>query len=97
MRLAAAVLPDQSTQPAPGTAGANTSFAINLERGDGQQYLSQVKTVLPPGLVGKIPAVPLCEEPQAAAGTCSSASQVGVATVKAGAGPNRLNSKVPSI
>jgi hypothetical protein len=71
---------------APGNAGANTSFDFNLERTDGQRYLSQVKTVLPPGLLGKIPAVPLCEEAQAAAGTCSSASQVGVATVKAGSG-----------
>ncbi len=71
---------------APGNAGANTSFDFNLERGDGQQYLSQVKTVLPPGLVAKIPAVPLCVEPQAALGTCSVASQVGVAKVKAGAG-----------
>jgi len=80
--------PTQSTSNlAPGNAGANTSFVFNLERTDGQQYLSQVKTVLPPGLLGKIPAVPLCEEPQAAAGTCTVASQIGVATVKAGSGP----------
>jgi hypothetical protein len=71
---------------APGNAGANTSFVFNLERGDGQQYLSQVKTVLPPGLVGKIPAVPLCAEPLASTGECPVASQIGVATVKAGAG-----------
>ncbi len=71
---------------APGNAGANTSFAFNLERGDGQQYLEKVKTVLAPGLVGKIAGVPLCGEPQAATGECPVASQVGVATVKAGAG-----------
>jgi hypothetical protein len=71
---------------APGNAGANTSYDFNLERGDGQQYLAQVKTVLPPGLLGKIPAVPLCAEPQAGNGECPTASQIGVATVKAGAG-----------
>ncbi len=44
---------------------------------DGQQYLSRVSATLPAGLVGKIPAVPLCPEPQASLGTCSSASQIG--------------------
>jgi hypothetical protein len=71
---------------APGNAGANTSFAFNLARADGQQYLEKVKTVLPAGLVGKIAGVPLCGEPQAATGECPVASQIGVATVKAGAG-----------
>ncbi|HEV2945113.1 MAG TPA: hypothetical protein VGX26_08375 [Solirubrobacteraceae bacterium] len=71
---------------APGNAGANTSFAFNLERADGQQYLEKVKTVLAPGLVGKIAGVPLCGEAQAATGECPVASQIGVATVKAGAG-----------
>ena len=79
--------PAQTTSNlAPGNAGANTSFVFNLERGDGQQYLSQVKTMLPLGLLGKIPAVPLCEEPLAAAGTCAAASQIGEAKVKAGSG-----------
>jgi hypothetical protein len=71
---------------APGNAGANTSYDFNLERGDGQQYLSQVQTTLPPGLVGEIPAVPLCGEAEANAGTCSNASQIGVASVRAGSG-----------
>ena len=34
-----------------------------------------------------IPSVPLCGEAQANAGTCPSASQIGTATVTAGAGP----------
>jgi hypothetical protein len=42
---------------------------------------------MPPGLLANIASVPLCQEPQAAAGTCSSASQVGVATISAGPGP----------
>ena len=77
----------QSTQSSSATAGAYTNYTFNLARGDGQQYLSQVKTTLPPGLVGAIPSVTLCGEPQAQAGTCSSASQIGTATVNVGAGP----------
>jgi hypothetical protein len=77
----------QSTTNGSPNAGAHTSFTFNLARADGQQYLAQVKTTLPPGLVGEIPSVPLCGEPQAGLGTCSSASQIGTATVTAGAGP----------
>jgi hypothetical protein len=76
----------QGTQDASAAAGASTSYTLNLARGDGQQYLSQIKTVLPAGLVGLIPAVPLCGEAQANAGSCPSASQIGSATVAAGAG-----------
>jgi hypothetical protein len=79
-------LSQSTSNLAPGNAGANTSFAFNLERADGQQYLEKVKTMLAPGLVGKIAGVPLCGEPQASKGECPVASQVGVATVKAGAG-----------
>lgn len=77
----------QSTQISSANAGAYTSYSFNLGRADGQQYLSQVKTVLPAGLVGAIPSVTLCGEPQAAQGSCASASQIGTATVAAGAGP----------
>jgi hypothetical protein len=79
----------QSTADQPSGAGAfgNTSYTFNLARADGQQYLSKVTTVLPAGLVGAIPAVTLCGEPQAALGTCSAASQIGIATASVGAGP----------
>ena len=76
----------QSTQNSSPNAGAYTSYTFNLARADGQQYLSAVKTVLPAGLVGAIPSVTLCGEPQAAAGSCGAASQIGVATVAVGAG-----------
>ena len=42
----------QSTQNQPTTAGAQSTFTLNLARADGQQYLSQVSTTLPAGLVG---------------------------------------------
>jgi hypothetical protein len=76
----------QSTQNSSPNAGAYTSYTFNLGRADGQQYLSRIQTVLPAGLVGAIPSVTLCGEPQAALGTCAVASQIGVATVNVGAG-----------
>jgi hypothetical protein len=77
----------QSTEYLPNTAGAHTNYNYSLARADGQQYLSQVKVVLPPGLVGAIPTVTQCGEAQANAGTCSPASRIGTASVLAGAGP----------
>ena len=76
----------QSATPANTTAGGYSPYTFNLSRADGQQYLSQVSTTLPAGLLGDIPSVTLCGEPQAAAGTCAAASQIGVASVTAGAG-----------
>ena len=46
--------PGQSTANSNGNGGARTNFTFNLARNDGEQYLSSVKTELPPGLVGKI-------------------------------------------
>ena len=76
----------QSTSDQPATAGALSTFTLTLARNDGQQYLSRVKTVLPPGLLGTISSVPLCGEAQANTGTCSVASEIGKVTVKAGSG-----------
>ena len=66
--------------------GAATAFTFNLERPEGNQYLSQITTTLPRGLAGAVPTVEQCPEPQASQGTCASASQIGTATVLAGAG-----------
>ncbi|HEY1689125.1 MAG TPA: hypothetical protein VGF95_09715 [Solirubrobacteraceae bacterium] len=76
----------QSTASAPSTGGADTSFTFNLNRPEGGQYISQLSTTLPEGLVGEIPAVPLCGEPQAAQGSCPSASKIGTASVTIGSG-----------
>jgi hypothetical protein len=81
---------NQSATTAPTTGGANTSFGFGLVRGEGQQYLSKIVTVLPPGLVGKIPSVTLCGEPQAEKGECTSASQIGAVAVSLGSGPTPL-------
>jgi hypothetical protein len=79
--LAQSIAPQSPTQ-----AGAYSPFTLELTRGDGQQYPSQIQTTLPPGLLGAIPSVTLCGEPQASQGSCSSASLIGTVTVAAGAG-----------
>jgi hypothetical protein len=77
----------QTTSTVPSAGQPDSFFIFRLFRSDGQQYLSQARTVLPEGLVAKIPAVPLCPEPQANAETgCTAENQVGTATVQAGAG-----------
>ncbi len=86
----------QSTASAPTTGGAATNFTLNVSRADGQQYLAKISAALPIGLVGKIPAVPLCPEPQASAGTCSAESQIGAVSTTVGSGPTpyRFNGQV---
>jgi hypothetical protein len=77
----------QSTQNQTGTAGGHTNYTFNLARNNGEQYLSQVKTTLPPGLVGAISILTPCTEAQAVANACPEASQIGTATAIAGSGP----------
>ncbi len=67
-------------------AGGFTNFSLLLTRPDGQQRISTLQFKTPQGLLGMISKVPLCQEPQAAAGTCSAASQIGHTTVEAGPG-----------
>ncbi|MFI4989603.1 MAG: hypothetical protein ACHQHO_01635 [Solirubrobacterales bacterium] len=76
----------QSTATSAPNAGAYTNYTFNLARNDGNQYLGKLSTVLPPGLVGAIPSVTLCEGVQAQAGSCTAASQIGTATASVGAG-----------
>ena len=71
-------------------AGGFTSFSLLLQRGDGQQRIERLQFKAPAGLGGMLSTVPLCPEPQAAQGTCSSASQIGHATVDSGPGPYPL-------
>jgi hypothetical protein len=69
-------------------AGEYSPFTMALSRPSGQQDIASVDVNLPPGLLADIGSVALCPQAQAAAGTCSSASQVGKATVAAGHGSN---------
>jgi hypothetical protein len=76
----------QSTSSTSSVAGAYASYTFNLQRADGQQYLKELKTILPAGLVGDIPSVPLCGEPAASKGECPETSKIGTAAVTVGAG-----------
>ena len=71
-------------------AGGFTDFSMLLARGDGQQRIERLQFRAPAGLGGMLSAVPLCGEPQAAQGTCSSVSRIGRASVASGPGPYPL-------
>jgi hypothetical protein len=77
----------QATTNQTSTAGGHTSYTFSLTRPEGHQYLSTVKTTLPAGLVGTIPAVTQCTDAQANADACPATSQIGVAAAVAGSGP----------
>jgi len=85
----------QSTSDSSNKGGAFTDFTFNLARGDGNQNISTVQTVLPPGLAGLIPSVKLCTEPAASSGNCPSSSQIGTATASAGVGPEPFSFSGP--
>ena len=76
----------QGTENESANGGGHTSWTYSLGRPEGSQYLKEVKTVLPEGLVGAIPDVTLCGEPQAGKGECTAASRIGSVTVASGAG-----------
>jgi hypothetical protein len=71
-------------------AGGFTDFSMLLQAPDDQQRIEKLQFKVPSGLLGMISRVPLCGEPQAQDGTCSSASQIGHTTVASGPGPYPL-------
>jgi hypothetical protein len=71
-------------------AGGFTDFSMLLSRGDGQQRVRKLQFKTPAGLLGMISKVQLCQEPQAAQGTCPEASKIGHTIVGAGPGPYPL-------
>jgi hypothetical protein len=68
------------------TAGAFSPFTLTLRRVDREQNLSQLSVRTPPGLLGMLSSVTLCDEQQASQGTCSAASEIGTTRVAAGPG-----------
>jgi hypothetical protein len=71
-------------------AASHTTFALSLARSDTDEELSGLSVKLPPGLLAKIAGVPLCSEPEAAAGSCPSSSQIGTVETSSGPGPSPL-------
>ena len=69
-------------------AGAFSPFRLTLTRSDQDQAIKQLSVRTPPGLLGMLSKIQLCEEPQIAQQACPKASQIGHVTVGAGAGPD---------
>jgi hypothetical protein len=67
-------------------AGGYSPFSMTLSRGDGEQRLAGVQVTTPPGLLGMLSKVSLCQEPQASQGTCGEASNIGETTEAVGPG-----------
>jgi WD40-like Beta Propeller Repeat len=72
------------------TAGAFSSFVLDLAREDGQQDLAGFEATLPPGLLAKLKGVGVCPEGATAAGACPPDSRVGTLIAASGAGPDPL-------
>jgi hypothetical protein len=86
------------------TGGAHSPFAIELGRGDGEQYLSGLEVRTPPGFSATLRGIPYCPESaitqlgmpgytglsELAASSCPAASQVGTANAGTGAGSRPL-------
>jgi hypothetical protein len=67
-------------------AGGFSPFVVTISRVDGEQHTSAIDVQTPPGLLGMLSTVPLCQEPRAALGTCDEASLIGHTTVAVGPG-----------
>ncbi len=67
-------------------AGQFSSFTLNLSRADREQYVKGIQVRTPPGMLGMLSSVPLCDEQDANDGTCSAASKIGTTRVASGAG-----------
>ena len=82
------------------TAGAHTSFGVDLTRSDGDQNLTGLDVTTPPGFSATLAGIPYCPEAaiaklnlasytglaEQASSSCPAASQVGTAVAGAGAG-----------
>lgn len=67
-------------------AGAFTSLTTTLSREDDDQVFGSVRVQEPPGVAAVLAGVKLCEEPQAALGTCGPESLIGHASASVGVG-----------
>jgi hypothetical protein len=67
-------------------AGAFSPLSTTISRADGNQDIQTVQLKMPPGLLGVLSGVPLCQEAEANAGTCSPASEIGKTVVSVGLG-----------
>ena len=76
-------------------AGGFSPLSVTFSRPDEDQLVDHVQVTTPPGLLGTLANVPLCPEPQASLGTCSSASRIGHTVVGVGSGAAPLYLPIP--
>jgi hypothetical protein len=67
-------------------AGQFAPFTLTITRKDREQFVKGLQVHTPPGLLGVLASVSLCEEAEANAGTCPQASKIGTTRVATGAG-----------
>ncbi len=67
-------------------AGKFSAFTVDISRKDREQDIKGVQIHTPPGLLGMLANVPLCEEPLADSGHCPESSKIGTTRVASGAG-----------
>jgi hypothetical protein len=67
-------------------AGGFSPFTMTMSRPDGSQNLQAIQLKMPPGLLGTLATVKLCDEAKANAGTCGPESLIGHTTVSVGVG-----------
>ena len=67
-------------------AGGYSPLTLTMSRPDPDQPLGKLAVVFPPGVSAGLRGVKLCEEPQAAQGTCPGESQIGKVIASAGLG-----------
>ena len=67
-------------------AGAFSPFSVTFSRRDGEQRLSRVRVVGPPGLLAALTSAERCLQAQASKGECGQASEIGEASIAAGSG-----------
>jgi hypothetical protein len=67
-------------------AGAFSPFTMTMSRADGNQNLDAIDMRMPPGLLGTLTGVKLCDEADADAGSCGPESLIGETIVSVGLG-----------
>jgi hypothetical protein len=78
--------PSLAAQTTSIQAGGFSPFTTTMSRQDGNQQLQGIQLHMPPGLLGMLSSVKLCEEPQANEGACGEESKIGETTVSVGLG-----------
>lgn len=76
--------PSIATSVSSSAAAAATNLSTAITRPNGDARMRSVKVVMPPGLLGNLTIAPQCPLASAAAGTCSSASEVGTVATQTG-------------